>query len=124
MSAYAVECRTSRNRTLQTRPSIENRVGLLLFDVVLLAAGNEALALHRHFVWLFLAHRATQKIRFPEAVAGDLIGNLQNLVLVHDHAERVCRELFENRQRVLDLRETVFSETYSSTIPEPSGPGR
>ena len=67
------------------------------------APAHEAVALLRHLLGLLLAHRAAQQVGLAEAVAGEPVRDLEHLVLVDDHAERLGGELLELGQQVLDL---------------------
>ena len=80
----------------------EHLLGLLAVDPALDRAVHEALVLLRHLLGLLLAHRAAQQVGFAEAVAREPVRDLEHLVLVDDHAERLGRELLELGQQVLD----------------------
>ena len=70
---------------------------------------DEALALLLHLLGLLLAHRAAQQVGLAQAVARQPVRDLEHLVLVDDHAERLGGELLELGQQVLDLGHAVLA---------------
>ena len=65
---------------------IEDFFDLLLWQSLGLGALDEALALRGHLLGLLLSHRASQNIGFAQRIAGQAIGNLHHLFLIHDDA--------------------------------------
>ena len=82
---------------------VEDACRLVLGMLVLRRALHEAVALLRHLVRVLLAHGAAQQVGLAERVAGEHVGDLHDLLLIDDDAERLVQDLFELRQLVLDL---------------------
>ena len=65
------------------------------------ARASQKFLAHRHHVLVFLlAHGAPQDVRFTQAEPGDAGGNLDHLLLIHDHAVSFLENLLELRQVV------------------------
>ena len=89
------------------RDLIEEGVGPPLVDAVGRSAFDEARLLLCHLLGLLLAHCTPQQIGLAEGVARHLLGDLQNLVLVADHAESRRGHFLEFGDRVLDRGRAV-----------------
>ncbi len=51
---------------------------------------NELLFMQRHFLALLFPHRPAHQIGFTECIAGQLLGKLHDLFLVHKHSKGVA----------------------------------
>ena len=72
-------------------------------------AFDKALALLRHFLGFLLAHGAAQQIGFTQGVAGQAVGDLHHLFLIHDHAQRLLQDFLQLRQFVFDFLAAVLA---------------
>ncbi len=73
------------------------------------APSHEALALLRHFLGLFLSHRAAQQIGLSQGVARERVGRLHHLFLIDEHAECFLQDLFQFGQFIFDLATSLFA---------------
>ena len=80
---------------------VKNLIGLLLREAVARRAIPEYLALHRHFVGLFLAHGAAQHVGAAQRIAAQNLRHLHHLLLIHHHAVGVFENAFNARVGVL-----------------------
>ncbi len=71
-----------------------------LREAVVLHALREAVVGLVEDLLLLLTHRATQQVGLAEAVPGNLLRDLHDLLLIHDQAERVLQDV---AQRFLEL---------------------
>ncbi len=76
---------------------IEDLGGRLGIDFLFLRAVDETLALARHLLGIFLAHRAAENVGVAHAVAGEDLGNLHDLLLVDDDAVSVLERRLHER---------------------------
>ncbi len=67
---------------------VENLLNLLGWIFTLSRTFDEALALLRHLLGLFLSHGATEQVRFAQGISGQPVRDLHHLLLIHDHAQR------------------------------------
>ena len=83
---------------------VENGLGFFFRDVVVLpATGDEVDPFLGHLLLVLLAHGATQEVGLSEAVAGEQVGRLLDLLLVNEDAVGFFGHLFEERMIVIDL---------------------
>src|SRR5258708_758263 len=76
---------------------------LLLRMAVLHAALHKALGLLGHYLRIFFAHGAAQQVGFAEREARQGVGDLHDLLLIDDHAQRFFEDDFQFRQFVLNF---------------------
>ena len=81
--------------------SIEDRFGVAMADTALDRSGDETVALRRHLLAVFLAHRAAQDIGLAEAVAGEVARDLLDLLLIGDDAVGRLQDRLELRMQVI-----------------------
>ena len=86
---------------------VEDRVGGRLGDSVADRAGDETFALGVHLGLDLLAHRAAQDVGLSQTVARQVFGDLLDLLLIGDDAERLLEDRLQQRMRVFDL---LFAE--------------
>jgi hypothetical protein len=82
------------------REQVEYLVGERLGQAVGDGALHETVALGVHLGLDLLAHGAAQQVRVAERVAGELLGRLHHLFLVHDDAEGLAQDRLELRMQV------------------------
>jgi hypothetical protein len=87
-------------------------------------AGLELAALLRHFLGLLLAHRAAQQVGAAQRIAGQHLGDLHHLFLVHDHAVGRRQHRLQRGVRIAEFLDPVLAVDHCLSIPLPSGPGR
>ena len=64
---------------------------------------DEAFPLFRHDFRILLAHGAAQQVRFAHGESGQDVGNLHDLFLIDDYAQRLFQELLQFGQFVFDF---------------------
>ena len=74
---------------------VEDRFGVALRIAERLSAAEELAAFGLHDLGDLLAHRLTHDIGLAERVAGELAGDVEDLVLVDDHSIGVVEALCE-----------------------------
>jgi len=72
-------------------------------------AGLELGAFLRHFLGLLLAHRATQQVGAAQRIAGQDLGDLHHLFLVHDHAIGRRQHRFQRGMRIAHRGDAVLA---------------
>ena len=78
-------------------------------DAALGRAGLELGALLRHFLGLLLAHRAAQQVGAAQRIAGQDLGDLHHLFLVHDDAVGGRQHRLQRRVRETHLGHAVLA---------------
>ncbi len=99
----------------------EDGVGLVLLDVVLDRAGDEARALLLHFGADLLAHGAAQQIGFAERVARHRLGDLHHLFLVDDDAEGFLQDRLQHRMQVFRLLVAMLARAIGRDVRHRTG---
>ena len=88
---------------------VEYIARLARFDSVARAAVDETIPLELHLLGLFLPHGAPQNIRLAEAVGRHLLCDLEYLVLVDDHSQRLFRQVLDTRMKGLDPHAAILA---------------
>src|SRR5271157_614952 len=83
--------------------------GLLIGNLIFLAAGQEFGALCGHLLFFLLAHGAAENVRFPERETRQTIGDLHHLFLIEDDAVGFFEDVLELREFVGDFCLALFS---------------
>ena len=78
----------------------ENLLGLFFLDASLDRAVNKLLLMQGHLLALLLAHRPAHQVGFAERVAGQLLRQLHDLLLIDEHAKGVAQDLLHLRHEV------------------------
>ena len=73
------------------------------------ATGKKFVALRSHHFDLFLAHRASQDVRFAERKSGDAVRDLHHLFLKNDDAPRFRQNFFQFREVVGNFFLAMFA---------------
>ena len=91
--------------------AMRSKIFSIFFGGILSLRGafHKALALLRHLLGFLLAHGAAQQIGFAQRVAGEPVGDLHHLFLIHDHAQRLLQNLLQFRQFVFDFLAAVLA---------------
>src|SRR5581483_10495185 len=88
---------------------VEDLARLIGVDFAFDGALDEALALLRHLLGIFLPHRAAENIGFAHAVAGEDARDLHHLLLVDDDAVGVFQSLLQARVEIFNLLAAVLA---------------